>query len=467
MVFSSYVFLFFFLPIVCGAYFILPARARNGFLLIASLFFYGWNKPLLLVVLMFSIAVNYCTGRLVAAEGRFKKVYLIAGIVINIVLLLYYKYSNFIVRSLCCLFPEIAAKWVPVVLPLGISFFTFQGMSYTIDVYRGDVKALKNPLDVALYISLFPQLVAGPIVRFKSIAEEIHNRTSTIDMIGCGFRRFVYGLSKKIILADTFGKIADEIFSAPNSWNLGSAWIGILAYTFQIYYDFSGYSDMAIGLGSVFGFHFGENFNFPYISTSITEFWHRWHISLSTWFRDYVYIPLGGSRVTTRRHIFNIMVVWLLTGAWHGADWSFIVWGIYYGVLLLVEKYIIKNRFSIIKPLGWMSTILLVMIGWVLFRADTLPHAIEYLKIMFSFKFTHVGYIIFMRRLVNYFFFWLVGLIGIFPVSNMITDFASEKRYMNGVPYAIIENFFVMVLFGLSIITLIANNYNAFIYFQF
>ena len=345
--------------------------------------------------------------------------------------------------------------------------FYFSGDELYIRCIQGGVDALTNPFDVALYISLFPQLVAGPIVRFKSIAEEIHNRTSTIDMIGYGFRRFVYGLSKKIILADTFGKIADEIFSSPNSWNFGSAWIGILAYTFQIYYDFSGYSDMAIGLGSVFGFHFGENFNFPYISTSITEFWHRWHISLSTWFRDYVYIPLGGSRVTTTRHIFNIMVVWLLTGAWHGADWSFIVWGIYYGVLLLVEKYIIKDKLSKIKPLGWVSTILFVMIGWVLFRADTLPYALQYLKTMFSLKFTHDGYIVFMRRLVNYAAFWLVGLIGIFPVSKVITEFASEKGYRDGTLFAIIENTFVMILLGMSIITLIANNYNAFIYFQF
>lgn len=320
---------------------------------------------------------------------------------------------------------------------------------------------------MGLYISLFPQLVAGPIVRFKSVAAEIKQRTISVENVGYGFRRFVYGLSKKVILADTFGMIADGIFSSPSTWNMGNSWIGILAYTFQIYYDFSGYSDMAIGLGSILGFHFNENFNYPYISKSVTEFWRRWHMSLSSWFRDYVYIPCGGNRVSRRRHIFNIMLVWLLTGIWHGANWTFICWGIYYGLLLLFEKYILGEKINrIFHPVRWIMTLLLVMVGWVIFRCETLGLAKQYLLAMFRFSVTDAARISFMRYLTNYAFFWVLGFVGIFPIKAAARKL-KESENVRPWMIAIVENFYVAALFVISVVYIISGSYSAFIYFQF
>ncbi len=468
MVFSSYVFLFLFLPIVCLVYFFLPFRIKNYWLLFASIIFYSWTAPKFTLILFASMVINYTAGMFLSKGSR-KKLILSVGIILNLALLLYYKYANFIVGNLALVKPEIAEKWTAVTLPLGISFFTFQGMSYIIDVYRGDGDALKNPADLGLYISLFPQLVAGPIVRFKSIAAELHKRTISMELAGYGSRRFIYGLAKKILLANTFGQIADTFFGmSPSSWNYGTAWIGIIAYTLQIYYDFSGYSDMAIGLGAIFGFHFYENFNYPYISRSITEFWRRWHISLSTWFRDYVYIPLGGSRVRPIRHIFNILVVWLLTGFWHGANWTFLCWGIYYGVLLIIEKYLTgKVLDRMILPLRWLLTFLLVMIGWVFFRSDSVSLAFLYLQKMFDFSNTHDSYIYVMRSLTNYKAFWIIGFIGMFPVIPWIEKKMAAGSAAVRMLYTVLENIFLAVLFGLSVLFLISGSYNAFIYFQF
>lgn len=468
MVFSSYVFLFLFLPVVCIVYFILPERVKNGWLLASSLFFYGWNSPAFLPVLLVSIAVNYLAGRMIqTAAGKKRTAALAAGIITNLAILIYYKYADFIVENLRKYLHLPVSEYGSIVLPLGISFFTFQGMSYIIDVYRRDVCALTNPLDAALYISLFPQLVAGPIVRFKNIAKQLHGRICTIEAAGYGFRRFVFGLSKKILLADTFGMIADGVFSNPESWNMGSTWIGILAYTLQIYYDFSGYSDMAIGLGAVFGFHLDENFKYPYASTSITEFWRKWHISLSSWFRDYIYIPLGGNRVPWPRHIANVLIVWLLTGIWHGAEWSFFLWGVYYGVLLLMEKYLIRKKGSALKPLRWLFTMILVMIGWVFFRSANVTNALNYLQAMFSFKHTHEGFIIFMRRATVYASFWIAGFAGIFPVAARIKKMVLQVIKEESIFYAIAVNAYTAILLMVSVFFLIANNYNAFIYFQF
>ena len=468
MSFSSYIFIFLFLPVVCVAYFALPSKFRNCWLLISSLFFYSWNTPAYLLVLLFSIMVNYSVARMLSIfSGYRKKLCLITGIVLNISVLLCFKYLNFIIHNLNGVFLGLDDQWKDLVLPLGISFFTFQGISYIVDVYRGDVKALRNLPDVALYITLFPQLVAGPIVRFKTIVTQLHHRKSTVEKIGYGFRRFVYGLAKKLILADTFGAMVDEVFSSPTSWSVESTWLAIVAYTLQIYYDFSGYSDMAIGLGSIFGFHFEENFHYPYAALSITEFWRRWHISLSTWFRDYVYIPLGGGRVKPARHVLNILVVWLLTGIWHGANWTFLLWGMYYGLLLLGEKYVFKDLEKLPKLCRWLFTIMSVIIGWVFFRSANCSEAMTYLQTMFSFKHTHTGTIMLMRKLTNYAFFWIVGIAGVFPITEIVKKAIIKKGFDSTMCYAIIVNVSSALLFFFSLSFLISNNYIAFIYFQF
>ena len=340
VVFSSVTFLFVFLPLLLAAYYLLPVKARawrNVVLLGFSLFFYGYGGPRFLLLMLLSIAVNY-VGALCAAPGRqHARAVMVLTTAVNLALLGWFKYAGFF-------FSNLAKVWtglpVPeVTLPIGISFFTFQGLSYVLDVHQGQAQPQRNPLHVALYISLFPQLVAGPIVRYTTVAEEILTRRETISDFSAGAVRFLFGLAKKMLLANQLGLMADEIFAVrPEFLTVSLTWLGAIAYTGQIYFDFSGYSDMAIGLGHMFGFHFLENFNYPYLSRSVTEFWRRWHISLSTWFRDYVYIPLGGNRCSTARHIRNILVVWALTGFWHGAAWTFLAWGLYYALLLLGGK---------------------------------------------------------------------------------------------------------------------------------
>lgn len=467
MVFSSYVFLFIFLPITLIGYFIVGKSYKNIWLLIASLVFYSWNSPRYTLILLLSILINWAGAYWMRrVKPKYKKFLLVITVGLNLCGLIYFKYANFIVENIESL-ARYEIDWVNITLPLGISFFTFQGMSYVIDIYRNDGEVLKNPLDVALYISLFPQLVAGPIVRFKSIVSEIYDRRSDADSITAGFQRFIYGLAKKIILADTFGMIADAVFAMSEQLVFEISWVGILAYTLQIYYDFSGYSDMAIGLGKILGFHFNENFNYPYMSQTITEFWQRWHISLSTWFRDYIYIPLGGNRVKKSRHIFNISLVWALTGIWHGANWTFLVWGAYYGILLIVEKYIIPEKFRKCIPtlVKWFFTFILVMVGWVIFRADNISVAKEYLSKMFSFKTSIVGTRMFMRYLINYRFFWVLGCFGVFPILKKLRQNIEIKCKKWVI--MLVENVYVCMLMGLSILYLIAGSYNAFIYFQF
>lgn len=470
MVFSSYVFLFIFLPVTLGVYYAIPKKynsAKNIWLLFASLVFYSWNNPVHLSILLLSIILNWLSGIVLNRWTSIRKLLFIVSISLNTGLLIFFKYANFIVSNLSRINPAFGSSWSEIVLPLGISFFTFQGISYVVDVYRGDVETLKNPLDVGLYIAMFPQLVAGPIVRSKTIVTQLLHRSAQVDDIGRGFRRFIYGFAKKIILADTFGMIADGIFPVVSSWNFCTAWIGIFSYTLQIYYDFSGYSDMAIGLGAMFGFHFQENFNYPYISLSITDFWRRWHISLSSWFRDYIYIPCGGSRVTKSRYIFNVLLVWMLTGMWHGANWTFIIWGLYYGLLLLFERLILGAKQQLFpKFIRWMLTFLLVMIGWVFFRSPSVVSAVQYLKVMFSFTFTHSDMTIFMRYIVNYFVFWILGFIGIFPLKNYLVHFGNPPG-IRSTTYAVIENLYIAGLLFLSVLYLLSGNYNAFIYFQF
>lgn len=465
MVFSSYVFLFLFLPLTCGIYFLLPRRCKNLWLLLVSLFFYSWNSPQYTLILFASIFINWVGGWVLGTGCRHRKLTLVLTLTANLLLLLYFKYANFIIDNISTIFPAIADGWQTVVLPLGISFFTFQGISYVVDVYRRQTSHLRNPLDVGLYISLFPQLVAGPIVRFSDVAHDIHHRTTKMEDVGYGFRRFVYGLAKKVILADTFGMMADYVFEATYEWGFFFNWMGIMAYSLQIFYDFSGYSDMAIGLGRIFGFRFGENFNYPYIAQSVTDFWRRWHISLTSWFRDYVYIPLGGNRVGALRHIRNIVVVWLLTGIWHGANWTFILWGAYFCVLLLVEKFIIFRYKLSVPYLRNVCTLLLVMIGWVLFRADNVGLATDYLQCLLSPTADVDDFYLAARRFINYKFFWAAGIIGIFPWMPWLKSKIRSER--SRALMSAFDTLYLVLLFIVTVLFILSGNYNSFIYFQF
>ena len=392
MVFSSVTFLFFFLPICLGGYYLLGRRLRNGWLLFSSLVFYTWGGGALVSLLIVSTVVDYAMGWVVSSGVKSNKRRLIrlgvfGSVVVNLGLLSYFKYANFFVEQLNSLgFGDIA--WDSVVLPIGISFFTFQSMSYTIDVARGRVEHLRNPFDFALYVTLFPQLVAGPIVRFHEISDQLLTRTLSLDSFALGAARFSHGLAKKVLIADSVAPIADAAFGAEAA-GLGpaAAWLGIAAYTIQIYFDFSGYSDMAIGLGAMFGFTFPENFRRPYSAVSITDFWRRWHITLSNWFRDYLYIPLGGSRRGPLRTAGNLWIVFVLTGIWHGANWTFLLWGVYHGAWLITER--LTGQRSLDGRVTWAPirravTLLAVMVGWVLFRSTGAGQAIDYIASMFS-----------------------------------------------------------------------------------
>jgi alginate O-acetyltransferase complex protein AlgI len=389
MVFSSVTFLFFFFPAAVALYWLAPERARNLVLLATSIVFYTWGSGALVGVLLVSVAVDYGLG-FVAARGattgdpRLRRLAITASVATNLSLLAWFKYAGWLIDNATEL--GIYRGAAPeIILPIGISFFTFQSMSYTIDVARGRCRHLTNPVDFALYVTLFPQLIAGPIVRFHEIESEIRQRDFGLDQVGEGLVRFSHGLAKKLIVADTVGAIADAAFGAENL-TTGAAWVGALAYTMQIYFDFSGYSDMAIGMGRVFGFTIPENFNRPYSAVSITDFWRRWHITLSNWFRDYLYIPLGGSRGSSRLVYRNLMIVFFLTGLWHGANWTFVIWGLYHGGWLLVER-----RFGLRgleetgrRTVRRAATFLVVMVGWVIFRAESLTAAGDYLSTMAS-----------------------------------------------------------------------------------
>lgn len=383
MVFSSNIFLFFFFPIVFFGYFIMPKFLKNTFLLIMSLFFYGWGEPKFVFVMVGSILLNYLFAIGIdkaRGRGRLPQFLLAADVAVNLGLLSVFKYLDFFIGNLNMLGANLPLAHIA--LPIGISFFTFQAMSYVIDVYRGTVAANYRPQDIGLYISFFPQLIAGPIVRYKTIEEEIHKRKTTLDDVGEGFRRFVLGLGKKVILANNMALVADAAFANGEGLSVSMAWMGVLAYAFQIYYDFSGYSDMAIGLGRLFGFHFLENFDYPYVSKSISEFWRRWHMSLGQWFRDYVYFPLGGSRVKSwARLVFNLFVVWFLTGLWHGASWNFVLWGLLFFVFIAFEKLTSFPKHiegTAMAQVYRVITLLVVLVSWVLFRSPDIPTALAY-----------------------------------------------------------------------------------------
>ena len=398
MLFSSTEFLYAFFPLTLILYYLASpcVPLKNGILLAASLLFYAWGEPRFVLVMIASIVCNYIIGLLIghakkAERPGMAKWVLAGGVAVNLGLLFVFKYLTFALENIGAILPLPFA--VPeIALPIGISFFTFQSMSYVIDVYRGRAQVQKNPLDLALYVALFPQLIAGPIVRYETVAEQIRHRRETWSMFHTGVCRFLAGLFKKVMISNQMGLVADKAFSMNADGTLGCAmaWLGALSYALQIYYDFSGYSDMAIGLGKCFGFTFEENFNYPYISCSVTEFWRRWHISLGTWFRDYVYFPMGGSRVESRAQlVFNLAVVWILTGVWHGAAWNFLLWGIWFFVLLTVEKLLFAKQLKAADTLpfykkipGWLYTMFAVLLGWVLFRAESLPLVVSYLSAM-------------------------------------------------------------------------------------
>lgn len=387
MLFSSPVFLFLFLPFLLVAYFLVPQRVRNLFLLLVSLLFYVWGEKLYVLVMLVSIGANYGLGLWVdRLAGRRGSGWVIAlAVVVNLALLITFKYANFLVDNLNLLLVRAALPSIalaPMHLPLGISFFTFHSLSYVIDIYRREVRALKNPVDFALYITFFPQAIAGPIVRYHDVARQLVERVVTRDGFATGVRRFILGLGKKMLIANIVAVPADAIFGLPaNQLTPGLAWLGVICYTLQIYFDFSGYSDMAIGLARMFGFQFLENFNYPYVAQSITDFWRRWHISLSTWYRDYLYIPLGGNRLGSLRTYVNLVTVFFLCGLWHGANWTFLFWGLYHGVFLVIERVGLgKVLDAVWAPLRHAYTLLVVMVGWVFFRAATLPQAVTFVN---------------------------------------------------------------------------------------
>ena len=388
MVFSSFVFLCAFLPIVLFLYYISPARIRNLVLLAASLIFYAWGEPVYVLIMLFSTVFDYTNGRLIeyfkkkGSRGKMKAA-LVVDICGNLGILGFFKYADFVIDNINSI-TGAGLSLLHIALPIGISFYTFQTMSYTIDVYRGQVEAQHNILDFATYVVLFPQLIAGPIVQYKTIANELSQRKVGLTDFSEGAFRFAIGLAKKVLLANQIGGLWDTI-SRMNELTTATAWLGAIAYSFQIYFDFSGYSDMAIGLGRIFGFHFLENFNFPYMAKSITEFWRRWHISLSSWFREYVYIPLGGNRKGLPRQVLNLLIVWMLTGLWHGANWNFVLWGLYYGVLLIIEKlFLLKLIEKLPAWIGHVYSLFLVVIGWAIFAQTDMSQLTRFLKAMFG-----------------------------------------------------------------------------------
>jgi len=385
MLFSSIPFLYAFLPIVLVFYFIAPKALKNTVLLISSLIFYAWGEPRYVIIMIVSVTCGYVLGLLIEKyreNKRLSKLFMILSAVISLGLLGYFKYANFFISNFAAI-TGLSVSLLKITLPIGISFYTFQLLSYTIDVYRGDVPAQKNFITLSAYIALFPQLIAGPIVRYSDVAAELENRTHSFEKISQGARRFLIGLGKKVLIANVLGEFCD-IFKASGDWSVAYFWLYGIAFSLHIYFDFSGYSDMAIGLGKIFGFTFLENFNYPFISKSITEFWRRWHMSLSYWFRDYVYIPLGGNRVSKARHIFNIFVVWFLTGFWHGADWYFIIWGVYFGILLLIEKFYLSDILKKAKGFRHVYVLFLIIISFVIFNASSTSQAFQYVGKLFG-----------------------------------------------------------------------------------
>lgn len=472
MVFSSTVFLFIFLPLVLLGNFLLKYRYRNFFLLVASLIFYAWGEGILVLLMLASIAINYSSGLGISIflnrQKVLAKTLLAFGISCNLTLLFYYKYANFIVETVQEIGLFLNYNHNSILLPIGISFFTFQGISYLVDVYRRETPVQYNLFHLGLYISLFPQLIAGPIVRYHDIAKEIKDRSITTILFREGIMRFIRGLAKKVIIANNAGVIADHVFSIDvNAISTLSAWLAILCYTIQIYFDFSGYSDMAIGLGKMLGFNFKENFNYPYIAKSIQEFWRRWHISLSTWFRDYLYIPLGGNRKGLKRTYFNLFIVFLLTGLWHGASWNFVFWGLFHGAFLILEraKWLKTGNWSGFMQHGYV--LLVVVTGWVFFRVETISDAFIYLRTMVRINAGEDSTVLVFLNAYTILLLCLAVLFSM-PIRKSFNGMAQSiaKPRMQGT-YSMAIHIGYLTLFVASVVELAQSSYNPFIYFRF
>lgn len=465
--------MFTFFAIVLVVYFLVPQKLRNLILFVSSLIFYAWGEPVYVVIMLFSTVVDYTHGLLVdrfkkAGKQRYAKMVVISSMVINLALLGFFKYSDFLIGNVNSIFGA-TIPLLELALPIGISFYTFQTMSYTIDVYRGQAEVQRNIISFGAYVALFPQLIAGPIVQYKTIAKQLNSRSHTAPGFSIGVSRFMMGLGKKVLLANNIGYLWEQV-SAMNLDSLPAltAWLGIIAFSFQIYFDFSAYSDMAIGLGKMFGFDFLENFNYPYMSKSITEFWRRWHISLGTWFREYVYIPLGGNKKGFAKQIRNILIVWLLTGIWHGASWNFVAWGVYFGIILIVEKlFLLKALEKAPAIVSRIYTLVLVLFSWVIFALDDFSMVLDYFRAMFGLN----GAGLLNDQTIYLFYTNIIILIVLviastgYPkkwVDNLCNRFAKYKLSIQ-----VVKNVAFTVIFILSVSYLVNASYNPFLYFRF
>lgn len=465
MYFSSLLFLFVFLPLVLAVYYVLPRRFRNGFLLLANMVFYGWGEPVFILIMIVSIVTNYICGLLIEKyrdNQKRRKAFLVLSLVISLGLLAVFKYTGFVSDILRTLPPFAFMPKISLPLPIGISFYTFQTLSYTIDVYRGDTASQKNIVSFGTYVSFFPQLIAGPIVRYVDISKMLDERRETIGQFAEGVKLFLAGLAKKVLIANQMGLLWDTLRETTGANGIAGVWIGIFAYALQIYFDFSGYSDMACGLGKMFGFEFMKNFNYPYISKSITEFWRRWHISLSAWFRDYVYIPLGGNRGKLPRIIFNLFVVWALTGLWHGASFNFLAWGIYYFVILVLEKYVYGKHLQRLPSFfQHIYALFLILIGWTIFYFEDFTQLTQYLGCMFTLKNGIISADA-ASVILSYLPLILIAAAASIPVwRNSYLKIRDRKAI------AVLETVFCMAVLLLCTASLVNQSYNPFLYFRF
>ena len=464
MVFSSLVFMFAYLPITLLAYYLVPRQGRNIFLFIVNLIFYGWGEPKLVLLMVFNIFFNYIGGWLVdknRADAKKKKLFLILTCVLDIGILAVFKYTGMITETLNML-PFLNIPELQISLPIGISFYTFQTMSYVIDVYRDDAPVSKNFINFGTYVALFPQLIAGPIVRYRDVAEQLVNRRETLEMFTRGVKLFMVGLAKKVIIANTMGTLTTNIFATTDENGVVGTWVGMIAYTFQIYFDFSGYSDTACGLGNMMGFEFLKNFNYPYIAKSITDFWRRWHISLSTWFKEYVYIPLGGNRKGVKRQILNLLIVWGLTGLWHGAAYNFVLWGLYYGLLLILEKFVLKKFLDRLPSfVQHIYTLFIIIIGWGLFYFTDVGQLGEFMVDLFNFGNGICGDQAF-NLIMSNLPMLIIAAVASTPLAAMLYNRFEHTRFM-WIP----ETLYCMGVLAVSTASLVNQSYNPFLYFRF
>lgn len=482
MLFSSLIFLYLFLPVTLLGYYLINKNYRNYWLLGTSLVFFAWGGVSFTIILIASIVFNYIFGLLISKniDNKNAKRWLSAGVTVNVLLLAVFKYANFLIANINELLDCFSIPFIPqtnIALPIGISFYTFHSLSYLVDIYKRKTTVQRNLFDLSLYISMFSQLIAGPIIRYSDISTQLRGREHTLEKFSYGVERFLIGLGKKVLLANTFARVADDIFALdPSTLGFGISWLGIICYTLQIYCDFAGYSDMAIGLGKMFGFDFKENFNFPYIAKSVKEFWRRWHISLSTFFRDYVYIPLGGNRVSVSRTYVNLIIVFFLTGFWHGASWNFVVWGLFYGLFMIIERVgfdkILDRTW---KPVANIYTMLVVIFAWVLFRADTLSYATRYWGEMLSFSNTNEQKILLSGHLnIELITALIIAIAGSLGLFSFIEKYLNKVLYKTNlyskatnVTFQALSIVFYASIFFLCSLYLAAGTYNPFIYYRF